>query len=397
MAMTAYIYCKGFSDNINRLDTKNHLKTHYQMDQVATVKSAYKKLESQVENYHLMAGFDGFVDEIIHVVDKREDMNRFKRIETIEAFSKRIASYSGLSGNIELVPTQIKLGGNGPIYANMLLAQGHQVVYMGALGDGEVHPVFREFSDACEQVITMADPGHTDALEFLDGKLMLGKMNKLEDVSWGKLLTFIQQPELEKLLKKSKLVACNNWTMLSKLNSILLGFDSLFENMKQKPDLFIDLADPAKRTGDDIAIVLEILSRMHTNVILSMNLNESSIIASVLGIVEKDVVERAVKIRSQLGLAAIVIHPVEGAAVSTKNESAWVQGPYTPSPKLTTGAGDNFNAGFSHGWMYGLKPSECCATGVCTSGYYVRNGGSPNKEQLISFMKDWADAGCGNI
>lgn len=367
------------------------------MDQVATVKSAFKKLENQVETFSVMAGFDGFVDEIIHVVDKREDMHRFNRIETIEAFSKRIATYSGLSGNIELVPTQIKLGGNGPIYANMLLAQNHKVVYMGALGEGEVHPVFREFADACERVISMADPGHTDALEFLDGKLMLGKMNKLEDVSWGKLLTFIQQSELEKILKKTRLVACNNWTMLGKLNSVLLGFNSIFESMKTRPDLFIDLADPAKRTGDDIAIVLEILNRMQTNVILSMNQNESSIIASVLGIVEKDIVERAVKIRSQLDLAAIVIHPVEGAAVATKTESAWVKGPYTPSPKLTTGAGDNFNAGFSHAWMYGLKPAECCATGVSTSGFYVRNGYSPNKEELLKFMKAWALAGCGDI
>lgn len=367
------------------------------MDQVATVKSAYKKLENQVDNYQVVAGFDGFVDEIIHVVDKREDMKQFKRIDTIEGFSKRIALYSGLSGNIELVPTKIKLGGNGPIYANMLLAQNHKIIYMGALGEGEVHPVFREFTDACERVISMADPGHTDALEFLDGKLMLGKMNKLEDVSWGKLLTFVQQSELEKMLKNTRLVACNNWTMLSKLNSILLGFDSIFQNLKTKPDLFIDLADPAKRTGEDIAIVLEILSRMHTNVILSMNQNESSIIASVLGIVEKDLVERAIKIRSQLGLAAIIIHPVEGAAVATKSESAWVNGPYTPSPKLTTGAGDNFNAGFSHAWMYGLKPSECCATGVSTSGYYVRNGFSPNKEQLSNFMKEWAGTGCGSI
>lgn len=367
------------------------------MKQTETLKKAVEKLEKYQSKKHFLIGFDGFVDEIIHVVDKREDMQRFKRIETIEAFSKRIATYSGLSGNIELVPTQIKLGGNGPIYANMLLAQGHKVVYMGALGEGEVDPVFRDFADACEQVISMADPGHTDALEFLDGKLMLGKMNKLEDVSWGKLMTFVSQSDLEKLLKKTRLVACNNWTMLSKLNSILLGFDSIFQNLKTKPDLFIDLADPAKRTGDDIAIVLDILSRMHTNVILSMNQNESSIIASVLGIVEKDLVDRAARIRSQLDLAAIVIHPVEGAAVATKTESAWIKGPYTASPKLTTGAGDNFNAGFSNAWMYGLKPSECCAVGVSTSGFYVRNGFSPNKEQLSKFMQDWAAAGCGSI
>ena len=101
------------------------------MEQTATVKNAYKKLDSQVETFQILAGFDGFVDEIIHVVDKREDNQRFKRIDTIEAFSKRIATYSGLSGNIELVPTQIKLGGN---------RVGHLDTHHAFAGDGRLHP-----------------------------------------------------------------------------------------------------------------------------------------------------------------------------------------------------------------------------------------------------------------
>ncbi len=368
------------------------------MEQVDIVKSACEKLRKQTEVFRLLAGFDGFIDEIIHVVDKREDAQHYTRIETIEAFSKRTASYSGLSGNIELVPVQMKLGGNGPIYANMLLEQEHRVVYMGALGEGKVHPVFREFADKCEQVITMTEPAHTDALEFLDGKLMFGKMNKLEEVSWGNLLKFITPAELEKIVTTTRLMAFNNWTMLGKLNSILLGFNAILQKISgSKPDVFIDLADPAKRTGEDIARVLDLLSQLQTRVILSMNLNESSIIASVLGIIEKDILARAIKIRSQLGLAAVVIHPVDGAAVATRDAPARIKGPYTPSPRLTTGAGDNFNAGFSNAWMYGLTPAECCATGVCTSGYYVRYGHSPNRQQLYDFMERWALVECSDF
>ncbi len=367
------------------------------MQQVEIVKNACQRLKYHNQSYRILAGFDGFVDEIIHVVDKRQDARHFKRIETIEAFSIRLASYAGLSGNIELVQLEEKLGGNGPIYANMLLAQGHKVVYIGALGEGDIHPVFREFAGKCEKVISMAIPAHTDALEFFDGKIMLGKMNRLEDISWNNLLKYTSIAELEDLIKVTQLVAFNNWTMLGNMNSILLGFNAIFEKLNSKPDIFIDLADPSKRTHEDIAYVLEILSQMHTNVILSMNLNESSIIASVLGVLDKEAKNRAEKIRSQLGLAAVVIHPVDGAAVATKESVFWIKGPYTSAPFLTTGAGDNFNAGFSHAWANGLSPAECCAAGVCTSGYYVRNGYSPNKEQLGNFMASWADNGCGDI
>ncbi|HSW68235.1 MAG TPA: PfkB family carbohydrate kinase [Bacteroidales bacterium] len=366
-------------------------------DQTNLIRQTSEQLSNAGRTYRIIAGLDGFVDEIIHVVDKREDHFIFRRIETIEGFAKRIGSYAGLSGNVELVPHQVKLGGNGPIYANMLLQQGHKIIYIGALGCGNVHPVFADFANACEKVITITEPGHTDALEFLDGKLMLGKMNKLIDVSWDNLLKYVSVEELTEMLESSRMIACNNWTMLGQMNSILSGMNQLFKNMTNPPDLFIDLADPAKRTAEDIAGVLDLLSGMQTRVILSMNLNESSIISNVLGISEEHITLRAGRIRDMLNLTAVVIHPVDGAAVVTADGSAWVEGPFTANPKLTTGAGDNFNAGFSHGWINNLPLAGCVATGVCTSGYYVRNGHSPDKGQLLTFMKSWADAGCGNI
>ena len=39
------------------------------------------------------------------------------------------------------------------------------------------------------KVISIAEPGHTDALEFDDGKLMLGKYQVLEEITWENLLS----------------------------------------------------------------------------------------------------------------------------------------------------------------------------------------------------------------
>lgn len=367
------------------------------MKQVEIVKKARQRLEHWEEKDHILVGFDGFVDEIIHVVDKRKNPSEYQRIKDIKAFSERIASVAGLSANIELVPTLTKLGGNGPIMANALIAQGQEVTYIGALGKHFIHPVFRSFADSCKGVVSLTEPGYTDALEFFDGKIMLGKMNNLVEVSFGRLLEKMPEPEIAALLSEVHMVAFTNWTMLSNLNTILEAFGRLMKKLNKKPRVFIDLADPKKRTTEDIRQVLKIISNLPCETVLSMNMSESTIISLVLGIKEEEILSRAVQIRTQLNIEGIVIHPVNGAAVAMHDESIWIEGPYTPKPKLTTGAGDNFNAGFCNAWLGGFTPSECLALGVSTSGFYVRNGKSPSRSELLNFMKNWTDADCGPI
>ena len=88
--------------------------------------------------------------------------------------STRLAGAAGKSTNIELVNQVTKLGGNGPIMANALASFGIAVTYIGNLGYPTLHPVFEPFAKVAE-VHSIAEPGHTDALEFEDGKIMLGK------------------------------------------------------------------------------------------------------------------------------------------------------------------------------------------------------------------------------
>src|SRR5581483_1284024 len=67
-----------------------------------------------------VVGLDGFVDEIIAVVDKRQDNVRFDAVKTIGHLGAKINAAIGQSSNYELVVKQMKLGGNGPIMANAL-------------------------------------------------------------------------------------------------------------------------------------------------------------------------------------------------------------------------------------------------------------------------------------
>ncbi len=360
------------------------------------IRRAADQLEASSPDASVLIGFDGFIDEIIRLVDTRHSVDSYDPIPSIAAFGKRILAASGLSANIEMVPEQVKLGGNGPIMANNLVEQGYRVNYCGALGaDGVVDPVFAEFAERCEQVISLSAPGHTDAVEFDDGKIMLGKMNSLPQVNWDSLLAQISEEDLLAKLNSMKLIGCVNWTMLPEMNSILTGLGSLLARCDEAPTLFIDLTDPAKRSTEDLLGVLEILSSIqkHCNVVLGLNENESRQVSAALFKYEgDDLTTRAEEIRSKLGLTQVLVHPTRSAGVATAEGSAYVEGPYCQKPKLTTGAGDNFNAGYCNGLLSGLEPELCLICGVCSSGFYVRNCRSATRPEMIAFMRQWAEA-----
>ena len=140
-------------------------------------KSLSEKLRAAaagVAQLRAFVGLDGFVDEIFHVVNTRQDAEQWERLPTITAFSERLAAAAGKSTNIELVPQLTKLGGNGPIMANALASFGLKVTYLGALGYPKIRQVFDHFTKVAD-VHSVADAGHTNALEFDDGKLSVAQ------------------------------------------------------------------------------------------------------------------------------------------------------------------------------------------------------------------------------
>ena len=115
-------------------------------------------------------------------------MDDYTPIDTIERFALRAAGAAGKSTNIELVDREDRFGGNGPLLASGIARIGPRVTYIGAVGvEGSpttLHPLFGELARRCERVVPVAPPAHTDALEFRDGKIMLGKTRNIQAVTW---------------------------------------------------------------------------------------------------------------------------------------------------------------------------------------------------------------------
>src|SRR5258708_321432 len=80
-----------------------------------------------------LVGLDGFVDEIIRIVDKKDSTGKPTYLPTMAALAERIQKAAGKSTNMELIVQRVKLGGNGPIMANALAAFGTRLTYIGNL------------------------------------------------------------------------------------------------------------------------------------------------------------------------------------------------------------------------------------------------------------------------
>lgn len=342
-------------------------------------------------------GLDGFVDEILHVVDKRESTDKFTRLPLIKQWGERITAAAGRSTNIELVSKLTKLGGNGPIMANALASFGIRVSYLGNLGYPNLHPVFADFAKRAE-VTSIAEPGYTDAVEFEDGKVMLGKHQSLREVNWANVGARYGRDKFAAKIAESHFVGFVNWTMLTQMNEIWAATLQEIAPKLTGPrrTMFFDLADPEKRTRADIVAALELITAFekYFDVILGLNEKESSEVGNALGLNTADhspegLVKTGEQIRQRVPVHTLVIHPTSYALTVSGSGAAVVQGAFTPKPLITTGAGDHFNAGFCLGKLLGFDDACSLVTGVSTSGFYVRTAKSPAVPDLVGLIQNW--------
>lgn len=353
--------------------------------------------DPRVRELTAFVGLDGFVDEIIHAVDTRKNAQEFTRLQMIADFGERIKQAAGKSTNIELVNQKTKLGGNGPIMANALATMGLKVTYVGTLGYPNIHPVFKPFTERAD-VHSIAESGHTDAVEFLDGKVMLVKSESLKDVTWTGIEERFGRDRFEKAFNNSSLISFVNWTMIPFMSDIwdtlLADFCPRLSGPRRR--IFFDLADPQKRPDEDIQRALKLIRRFQEcfDVTLGLNEKEEYEIAQALGIKHEDhspegLAATAREIYGRLGIDTLVIHPVTYAFAVRNDEIAMANGPRIGKPLITTGAGDHFNSGFCVGQLLNLDLGASVSLGVATSGYYVKTAQTPTLLDLAGFLRNW--------
>ena len=343
-----------------------------------------------------LIGFDGFTDEIITAVDTRESPTSYVPFETIAKFAARIEEAIGKSCNLEFVTKKTKIGGNGPILAEALVQLGQIPSLIGCLGEHSIEPLFEPLVKRCKQVISLASSGHTDAIEFKDGKILLGKHESVHNISVDLLKKKISKEQWIQLIQESEAFVSVNWTMIPAMTEIWrwLAKEILPHVSKRERLLFVDIADPAKRTDDDLKEALAVLQelKMHFQVHLGLNVKEAEriyVLTTQQPLEDATPLRLARIIQQKTSFDAVIVHANDSAGCSTATDNFWVTGPLCEKPYLLTGGGDNFNAGYLYGTSLGLNGEEAILLGTAASGFYVRTGKSPTQQEVAQFLRTW--------
>lgn len=340
------------------------------------------------------AGFDGFIDTIVKIIKEKDEQKDTTVFGTIKEFGEYIIEKQGASFSLELETQTIKLGGNMPIMANALGRFNIRVNCIGTLGYPQVHPVLKNISSNCS-LYSFAEPGTSTAHEFNDGKMLIAEMGAVNTSGWDKIVDLIGIDTLIDLFRESQLICILNWSEIDVSTDIWKGVLKNilpFYKTEKKQVAFFDLSDCSKRNIEAIMEALHLLNGFskYTNVILSLNKNEAGIIYRTLfnNNPGENLADAGTELFKKMSLHTLLIHSSKEVIAINKEQLVAMKTFFTPTPKMSTGAGDNFNAGFCAAQLLELDPELAVVLANAFSGFYVRTGVSAEIKDIIEFLQN---------
>jgi hypothetical protein len=338
----------------------------------------------------VFAGFDGAVDKIYSVLASR-GLDGMKPMDTIGEFARCIEAAANRSTNIGRILREIRAGGNAVLCGKALAKLGCGVTLVANLG----LPLDENFRLLAGDMISHSwgQPNRTDALEFRDGKIMLVDSQPLEELTYGNLIRSLAVKNLGEMFAGKRAVVLTNWTMTPHATEI---YETICrQDLPHIPDdvvFFFDIADPARRSNEEIGALLDVLAHFGQthSTFLSLNLKELERMSQIFGR-EKGMEDRENFLRSLHNRFPVewIIHRPDGADSFGMDGYREVPGFFTPSPITTTGGGDVFNGGFLFGHLNGLSRDQSLFLANAVSGTYVRRGRSPERADVFQFLQSF--------
>jgi hypothetical protein len=280
---------------------------------------------------------------------------------------------------------------------------------VGRFGRPPVDRFREEFAD--RDLLSVGDPGRTDAVEFDDGKLLLAELGDVDRFTWQ---TIVDRAGLEALADRFDgldLLGIGYWVDTPRVATVLDGLRTeLFPTLSSPPDrILFDPGDVRQIGSDRVAEGIDALGRMDDEVpvTLSANRSETEILADRVApdtgtrpSGDTDAVgqpldwslDRAASVvRKGLEVTRVVGHAAETAVAASNDGVTQVTVPRVANPELTTSAGDHFNAGLIVGLLQDMDDDAALVAGCSLAGHFVRSGTAPSPRAFRSFVSSYLD------
>jgi sugar/nucleoside kinase (ribokinase family) len=346
----------------------------------------------------VVAGFDAFVDEVLHVVGRRLSPEEYTPVPTISDFGQWVSNAAGRSGSREFVVLERVAGGCSVNLGDAIMSLGFSLDAFAGVGDPS-DPAFRKFSCECSSLNPLGmEPGRTAAYEFQDGKLMLCSFSHFTNFTPEYLSAQMADGLFRRACENSSALVLTSWSVYPHMTECwkYLQREQL-AGIKNRPRIFLDIADPASRSPEDLCRMADALAGFEAigPTTLSLNSNEATQLAGALSLrtadsAPEDVEKLAAQLQERLGIDEVGIHLIKSATAADSGGAVTVAGPHCTKPMKSVGAGDRFNAGWLAGSLLGLASADRLLFAVAVSGFFVRNARSGTFPEIIKFLRDWS-------
>lgn len=340
--------------------------------------------KTEIASKRMVVGFDGFADTIARVIRETGSEDRPETyFPTIRSFGEYLTAQAEKSCSLELKVRARQLGGNLPYVSRAAGMLGLDVTCVGMLGEGTPDPMFQEMP--C-RLYSFAAPGESMCLEFQDGKVFLAPQYNLRADPW-QLVQKAAGGRAGELFAESDLLALLNWSELPFSQAL---WERVYEEgLANRPAqegrwAFFDLCDCTRRSARELEAVLTLIGRYSEKraAVLSLNENEALVTAEVLGLEMRDLSGVGEALRERFGITEVLIHTLRESLLCTPRGVARQATRFIREPRISTGAGDHFNAAACLGVLLGLTDEERLTLSNQFASLYVETGATPSLAEL---------------
>ena len=164
--------------------------------------------------------------------------------------------------------------------------------------------------------------------------------------------------------------------------------------------MFVDLADLSKRTVPDVLALLDLLAACAVGHEVTLGLNEHEAWTLHERLIKAGRVsatrrkprlgEVCERLFSALGLHAVLVHSIDRSYSITESGLVERRGTVVSRPRISTGGGDHFNAGYCFARSLGLEEALSLDCAMTVSRLYIQSGRSPALADLIAEVREGA-------